>query len=42
LSQWLPKDKFFWKSRQFVKASAAQKGKKQSKGVELLVMNYKK
>ena len=42
LGEWLPKDKFFWESREFVKASAAQKGKKQSKGVEILVMNYKK
>tara|TARA_B110000438_G_scaffold207550_1_gene199330 strand:- start:62 stop:853 length:792 start_codon:yes stop_codon:yes gene_type:complete len=42
LSEWLPKDKFTWESREFVKAAAAQKGKKQSKGVEILVMNYKK
>ena len=40
LSEWLPKDKFKWESREFVKAAAAQKGKKQSKGTEILVMNY--
>jgi len=40
LSEWLPKDKFVWESREFVKAAAAQKGKKQSKGTEILVMNY--
>lgn len=42
LSKWLPKDDFVWKSREFVKAAAAQKGITQNKGVEILVMNYKK
>ena len=41
LSDWLPKDKFVWESREFVKASSATKGRKQNKGTEILVMNYK-
>ena len=42
LSEWLPKDIFIWKSKDFVKAAAAQKGKSQNKGTEILVMNYEK
>ena len=41
LSEWLPKDKFVWESREFVKAASASKGRKQRKGTEILVMNYK-
>ena len=37
-----PKNEFIWKSRDFVKAAAAQKGKFQNKGTEILVMNYEK
>tara|TARA_R110000744_G_scaffold166804_1_gene284081 strand:+ start:176 stop:979 length:804 start_codon:yes stop_codon:yes gene_type:complete len=40
LSEWLPKDKFNWIEREFNKAAGAQKGKKQNKGTELLIMNY--
>ena len=41
LSQWLPKDRFTWESRDFVKAACATKGRTQNKGTEVLVMNYK-
>jgi DNA adenine methylase len=41
LSEWLPKDKFTWIEREFPKAAGAKKGKKQSKGIEILIMNYK-
>mgnify|MGYP003632151412 FL=1 len=40
LSEWLPKDKYTWIEREFTKAAGAQKGKKQNKGTELLIMNY--
>lgn len=40
LSEWLPKDKYNWQMKQFSKAAGAQKGKKQNKGTELLIMNY--
>ena len=40
LEELLPKDKFRWVKREFNKAAGAQKGKKQNKGVELLIMNY--
>ena len=40
LSEWLPKEDFNWVEKQFTKASGAQKGKKQNKGTELLIMNY--
>ena len=40
LSEWLPKDKYRWESKEFNKAAGAQKGKKQNKGTELLIMNY--
>lgn len=40
LDRWLPKDKFVWESREFVKAASAKKGKIQNKGTEILVMNY--
>ena len=42
LGKWLPKDKFVWESRDFVKAASASKGRTQNKGTEILVMNYKK
>ena len=42
LSKWLPKDKFIWESKDFVKAASAQKGITQNKGTELLVMNYER
>lgn len=40
LSEWFPKDKFHWESKNFAKAAMAKAGKKQSKGTELLIMNY--
>jgi DNA adenine methylase len=40
LSEWLPKDEYKWEEREFTKAAGAQKGKKQNKGTELLIMNY--
>ena len=40
LSEWLPKDIFIWKSKDFVKGG--RKGKSQNKGTEILVMNYEK
>ena len=40
LSEWLPKDKYRWESKEFNKAAGAQKGKSQNKGTELLIMNY--
>ena len=41
LRDWFPKDNFVWKSKDFVKAASAQKGRSQNKGTEILVMNYK-
>lgn len=40
LSQWFPKDEYKWESKEFAKAAAAKKGKEQTKGTELLIMNY--
>jgi len=40
LSEWFPKDKFIWKKMEFFKAAAAKKGKTQTMGEELLIMNY--
>jgi len=40
LSEWLSKDKYNWHMKEFSKAAGAQKGKKQNKGTELLIMNY--
>ena len=40
LHGWFPRNKYIWKSKEFVKAAAAKKGKKQTKGEELLIMNY--
>lgn len=40
LEELLPKDEFRWVEREFTKAAGAQKGKKQNKGTELLIMNY--
>lgn len=41
LEEWFPDDKFTWKEQQFAKAASAKSGKKQNKGTELLIMNYK-
>lgn len=40
LTEWFPKDKYRWESKDFAKASMAQSGKVQTKGTELLIMNY--
>ncbi len=40
LRTWLPKNKYFWKQKEFAKAAGAIKGKKQNKGTEVLIMNY--
>lgn len=40
LEKWFPKDKYKWIEKEFSKAAAAKKGKKQNKGTELLIMNY--
>ena len=42
LSEWFPKDKYVWEMKQFAKAAAAKKGKAQTMGEELLIMNYPK
>ena len=40
LHEWYPENEFKWVSKDFKKASGASKGKKQSTGTELLIMNY--
>jgi hypothetical protein len=40
LHEWFPEDEYRWERKEFVKAAAAKKGKTQTKGVELLIMNY--
>lgn len=40
LHEWFPQEKYSWERKEFVKAAAAKKGKKQNKGEELLIMNY--
>ena len=40
LSEWFPKDQYTWEEREFAKASMAKAGKSQTKGTELLIMNY--
>jgi DNA adenine methylase len=40
LHEWFPEDEFRWESKEFMKAAAAKKGKPQTKGEELLIMNY--
>lgn len=40
LHEWFPDDKFRWESKEFAKAAAAKKGKKQSVGNEILILNY--
>ena len=41
LNDWFPIDKFEWERMDFKKASMAAKGKEQTVGTELLIMNYK-
>jgi len=40
LSEWFPKDEYKWESKEFAKAAMAKAGKVQTKGTELLIMNY--
>jgi len=40
LKEWFPRDMFTWTMKSFSKAAAAQAGRKQNKGQELLIMNY--
>lgn len=40
LDEWFPKEQYTWTSREFHKAAMAKSGKSQTKGVELLIMNY--
>jgi DNA adenine methylase len=40
LSLWFPKNIYKWEKKEFVKAAAAKKGKKQNIAEELLIMNY--
>lgn len=40
LHQWYPKEDYRWEKKQFAKAAAAKKGKKQNLAEELLIMNY--
>ena len=35
-----PEEDYVWEKKEFVKAAAAKKGKTQTKGEELLIMNY--
>ena len=40
LSEWFPKNQYKWEKKEFAKAAAAKKGKAQTMGEELLIMNY--
>lgn len=40
LHEWFPKTEFRWEKKEFVKAAAAKKGKKQNFSEELLILNY--
>jgi len=40
LSEWFPKDEYKWEAKEFHKAAMAKAGKAQTKGTELLIMNY--
>lgn len=40
LHEWFPEDEYRWERKEFMKAAAAKKGKPQTKGEELLIMNY--
>lgn len=42
LEEWFPKNEYIWQSKEFSKAAMAKSGKSQTKGVELLIMNYQK
>ena len=40
LVKWFPKDEYRWEYKDYKKASMASKGKDQSTGTEILIMNY--
>jgi DNA adenine methylase len=40
LEEWFPRDQYKWEAKEFAKAAMAKAGKAQTKGVELLIMNY--
>lgn len=40
LSEWFPNDQYTWNKKLFVKAAAAKKGKNQTMGEEILILNY--
>jgi hypothetical protein len=40
LEKWFPKNEFKWEIQEFNKAAMATKGKSQTKGMEILIMNY--
>jgi DNA adenine methylase len=42
LSEWFPKDEYRWEMKEFAKAAMAKPGQVQTKGQELLIMNYGK
>lgn len=40
LSEWFPKDQFRWEKKLFSKSAMAKSGQNQTKGEEILIMNY--
>lgn len=40
LEEWFPREEYTWESKEFHKAAMAKSGKAQTKGMELLIMNY--
>ena len=40
LSEWFPKDEYRWEMKEFAKSAMAKPGMAQTKGQELLIMNY--
>lgn len=40
LDDWFPKSQYNWNSKEFVKTAMAVSGKPQTKGVEILILNY--
>ena len=42
LEEWFPEANYNWQSKEFAKTAMAVSGKSQTKGTELLIMNYGK
>ena len=40
LDEWFPQDEYTWKDKEFAKTAMAVPGKSQTKGTEILIMNY--